>query len=57
VLILVVAAGTRPDVEGLVLSGVLAAAAVAALTWFPFQQPSTMVPLLLALGRAWRRLG
>lgn len=45
------------DAEGLVLAGVLVAAAVAALTWFPFQQASTSVPLLLALGRAWRRLG
>lgn len=44
------------DAEALVLAGVLASAAVAALTWFPFQQASTSVPLLLVLGRAWRRL-
>lgn len=60
VLVLLVAACARADAadaEGLALAGVLAAAAVAALTWFPFQQASTGVPLLLALGRAWRRLG
>jgi len=60
VLVLVVGACARADeadAEALVLAGVLAAATVAALTWFPFQQASTRVPLLLAVGRAWRRLG
>ncbi len=60
VLLLVLAAGVRAeetDAEGLVLAGVLAAATVSALTWFPFQQVSTSVPLLLAVGRSWRRLG
>jgi putative inorganic carbon (HCO3(-)) transporter len=42
--------------EALLLIGVLGAAAVAALTWFPFQRPVTAVPLLLAAGRGWRLL-
>jgi O-antigen ligase len=59
VLLLVASLWRRPgpDGETLVLAGVLTAAMVAALTWFPFQQASTAAPLLLALGRAWRRLG
>lgn len=60
VLLLLVTTGARADprdAEGLALAGVLAAATVAALTWFPFQQASTSVPVLLAFGRAWRRLG
>jgi O-antigen ligase len=43
--------------EEVVVLGMLAAGAVAALTWFPLQQPVTAAPLLLALGRGWRLLG
>jgi O-antigen ligase len=57
VLLTVARARHSQDDEGLVLAGVLVAAAVAALTWFPFQQASTTAPVLVALGRAWRRLG
>jgi O-antigen ligase len=32
----------------------LSAGATGALTWFPLQRPITALPLLLALGRAWR---
>jgi O-antigen ligase len=42
--------------EAIVLVGVLGAAAVASLTWFPFQRPVTAVPLLLMAGRAGRLL-
>jgi O-antigen ligase len=59
--LLFVAAGRRargaPEAERaevVVLLGLLAAGAVAALTWFPLQRPITAVPLLLAAGRAWR---
>ncbi|MGE5407495.1 MAG: O-antigen ligase family protein [Syntrophothermus sp.] len=48
------AARRRSDPETMVLLGVLAAAATAALTWFPLQRPVTAVPILLAAGRAWR---
>ena len=34
----------------------LVAGATCALAWFPFQRAATAVPLLLALGRAWRTL-
>jgi len=44
----------RPRAEAMILLGVLAAAATAALTWFPLQRPVTAVPILLAAGRAWR---
>ena len=40
--------------EALVLLAILAAGAVGALTWFPFQRPITAIPLLLAAGRSWR---
>jgi O-antigen ligase len=40
--------------EAVLLLGFLAAGATAALTWFPLQRPITALPLLLALGRAWR---
>lgn len=46
-------AGRRARV---LLLGLLVAGAVAALTWFPLQQPSLAPVLLLALGRAWRAL-
>ena len=32
----------------------LSAGATGALTWFPLQRPITALPLLLAVGRAWR---
>jgi O-antigen ligase len=48
------AARRRPAGEAVILLGVLAAAATAALTWFPLQRPVTAVPILLAAGRAWR---
>ena len=51
---LVGAARRRPRAEAVILAGVLAAAATAALTWFPLQRPVTAVPILLAAGRAWR---
>jgi O-antigen ligase len=51
---LVSAARRRIDPEAIVLLGVLAAGATAALTWFPLQRPVTAVPILLAAGRAWR---
>ncbi|HYX20715.1 MAG TPA: O-antigen ligase family protein, partial [Thermoanaerobaculia bacterium] len=44
----------RPTPEAVILLGVLAASATAALTWFPLQRPVTAVPILLAAGRAWR---
>jgi tetratricopeptide (TPR) repeat protein len=40
--------------EAALLLGLLTAGATAALTWFPFQRPITALPLLFALGRAWR---
>ena len=40
--------------EAVILLAILAAGAVAALTWFPFQRPITAIPLLLAAGRSWR---
>ncbi|MEP6800990.1 MAG: O-antigen ligase family protein [Acidobacteriota bacterium] len=40
--------------EALILLAILAAGAVAALTWFPLQRPITAIPLLLAAGRSWR---
>ncbi len=43
--------------EAVVLTALLAAAAVSAVTWFPLQRPVTAVPILLAAGRAWRVLG
>jgi O-antigen ligase len=46
----------RADPEAAILFALLAAGATAALTWFPLQRPVTAVPLLLAAGRAWRRL-
>ena len=52
--VLVGAARRRPPGEAVILLGVLAAAATAALTWFPLQRPVTAVPILLAAGRAWR---
>ena len=48
------AAWRRGRPEAIVLAAVLATGAAAALTWFPFQRPITIVPLLLAAGRAWR---
>lgn len=36
------------------LLALLVGGAVAAALWFPLQRPATMVPLLLASGRAWR---
>ena len=43
--------------ETALLLALLAAGAVAALTWFPLQRPISAVPLLLAAGRAWRESG
>ena len=40
--------------EPALLLAALAAAAVAALTWFPLQRSATAAPLLLALGRGFR---
>ena len=40
--------------EALVLCALLVAGAVAALTWFPLQRPSSAIPLLRAAGRGWR---
>jgi O-antigen ligase len=40
--------------EAALLLAVLAAGAVAALTWFPLQRPISSIPLLLAAGRGWR---
>lgn len=45
-------AGART--EGIVLLGLVASAAVSALTWFPLQLAVTAPALLLALGRSWR---
>jgi O-antigen ligase len=45
------------DVETRVLLGLLVAAAVSSLLWFPFQATSTGLYLLLAAGRAWRLVG
>jgi O-antigen ligase len=42
------------EAEPLLLFGVLAVGAVAALAWFPLQIPLTAIVLLLAGGRAWR---
>ncbi len=42
--------------EAAVIVALLGAAAVASLTWFPWQRPVTAVPLLLAAGRGWRLL-
>jgi O-antigen ligase len=60
---LVVAATARraakargPDrTNAVLLLGFLAAGGTAALTWFPLQRPITALPLLFALGLAWRR--
>ncbi|HEY7369799.1 MAG TPA: O-antigen ligase family protein [Thermoanaerobaculia bacterium] len=46
----------RADPEAAILFALLVAGATAALTWFPLQRPVTAIPLLLAAGRAWRRL-
>ncbi len=46
----------RRDVEALGLLAILVAGAVAALAWFPLQIPLTALILLLAAGRAWRRV-
>jgi O-antigen ligase len=46
----------REDPEAAILFALLAAGATAALTWFPLQRPITAVVLLLAAGRAWRKL-
>jgi O-antigen ligase len=43
--------------EAMLLVTLLGAAAIASLTWFPFQRPGSAVPLLLAAGRGWRVLG
>ncbi len=51
------AAWRRRDPEAVVLAALVATAAAAALTWFPLQRPITAVPILLALGRAWRISG
>lgn len=40
--------------EAVLLLALLAAGAMAAVTWFPLQRPITALPLLLAAGRAWR---
>jgi O-antigen ligase len=40
--------------EAAILTGLLAAGAAAALTWFPLQRPISAAPLLLAAGRSWR---
>jgi len=40
--------------EAVILLGLLAAGAAAALTWFPLQRPISAAPLLLAAGRSWR---
>ncbi len=52
----VTAAPTVDVTEAAVVVAVLAAAALSALTWFPFQRPVVTVPLLLAAGRGWRLL-
>ena len=41
-------------IEAAAIVALLGAAAVASLTWFPWQRPVTAVPLLLAAGRGWR---
>jgi O-antigen ligase len=46
----------RTDLQAAVLLAVLSAAAITALAWFPLQVPFLAVLLLLAAGRAWRRL-
>lgn len=46
----------RADPETAVLMAVLVAGAVAALAWFPLHIPLLAMILLLALGRAWRRV-
>ena len=46
--------GSSSAREAMLLLALLAAGATAAATWFPLQRPITAVPLLLALGRAWR---
>jgi len=46
----------RRDVEALGLLAILVAGGVAALAWFPLQIPLTALILLLAAGRAWRRV-
>jgi O-antigen ligase len=51
---LVAAVRRHRAAEAILLLGVLAAGATAALTWFPLQRPVTAVPILLAAGRAWR---
>ena len=48
------AAWRRRTPEAVVLLAVLAAGATSALTWFPLQRPVTAVPILLAVGRAWK---
>jgi O-antigen ligase len=46
----------RHDVEAAVLFALLVAGSVAALAWFPLHIPLLAMILLLALGRAWRRV-
>src|SRR6266508_3258131 len=45
---------TAVRAETVFLLAFLGAGAVAALTWFPLQRPISAVPLLLAVGRAWK---
>lgn len=47
-------AGDARRVEAATIAALLGSAAVASLTWFPWQRPVTAVPLLLAAGRGWR---
>lgn len=46
--------GDARRVEAATIAALLGSAAVASLTWFPWQRPVTAVPLLLAAGRGWR---
>ena len=45
-----------PSPEASVILAVLSAGLIAAMTWFPLQQPSVAPVLLLAAGRGWRLL-
>jgi len=45
----------RADLQ--VILAILLAGSIAALGWFPLQEPALAVPLLLAAGRGWRVLG
>lgn len=47
-------AGGPARAEAVCVLAVLAAGAVAALTWFPLQRPISALPLLLLAGRGWR---